>query len=276
MFLAVRSCIFVSFLNESLNLTNVSLSFAKNTTHAIGLPFFLSFIVLLFRFKDFVNESLVISWKENHEIFCHEKFVKLFCCSASRARPNFIWRRKSWIIFKKFLPTPKSVVMNSSFLALRSTLTFRFLWSLSFKIRSCKAKSSICFCKVGRIELIAFKFCVGKTSSSSLMINFFFWTAKCCNSAKSTMQAPSLSSWNNKRPHSKTVDVDRGKNPLPEKDDNFDDFSYEDVVDDDYNSYNFSELYKEKVGQYIVALRQSATSKENFRSIRWWLYNRNS
>ena len=61
---------------------------------------------------------------------------------------------------------------------------------------------------------------------------------------------------------SKTVDVARGKNLSPEENDNFDDFSYEDVVDDDYNSYNFSELYKAKVGQYIVELRASGTSTE--------------
>ena len=38
-----------------------------------------------------------------------------------------------------------------------------------------------------------------------------------------------------------TVVVPRGKNPLPEYDDNFDDFSYEDADDKDYNFYNFSE-----------------------------------
>ena len=68
---------------------------------------------------------------------------------------------------------------------------------------------------------------------------------------------------------SKTVDVARGKNPLPEEDDNFDDFSYEDAVDDDYNSYNFSEQYKERVGQYIVELRQSVKSTESYCSLKY-------
>ena len=61
-----------------------------------------------------------------------------------------------------------------------------------------------------------------------------------------------------------TGHIARGKNPLPEGDDNFDDFSYEDAGDDYYNSYNFLEQYKEKVGQYIVGLRQSGLSTEGY------------
>ena len=64
---------------------------------------------------------------------------------------------------------------------------------------------------------------------------------------------------------SNTVDVARGKNLTHLEDDNFDDFSYEKVVEDDYNSYNFTESYKAKVGQYIVALRASRTSTESYR-----------
>ena len=57
----------------------------------------------------------------------------------------------------------------------------------------------------------------------------------------------------------------RGKNLFHLEDDNFDDFSYAKVVEDDYNSYNFTDSYKAKVGQYIVALRASGTSTESYR-----------
>ena len=65
------------------------------------------------------------------------------------------------------------------------------------------------------------------------------------------------------------VVVPRGKNPIPEDDYNFDDFSYEDGDDKDYNSYNFLEKYKEKVGQYIVELKESGRSTEGYCSLKY-------
>ena len=62
----------------------------------------------------------------------------------------------------------------------------------------------------------------------------------------------------------RTVNVSRGKDPPAKDYDNFDGFSYEFADDKDYNSYNFSEKYKKKVGQYIVELRQSGRSGEGF------------
>ena len=56
----------------------------------------------------------------------------------------------------------------------------------------------------------------------------------------------------------------RGKNSPSDDEDKFDHFSYEDADNKDYNFYNFSEQYKEKVGQYITELRESGSSTEDY------------